>query len=107
MPIAARAGESYEIRLGEEIETYSQSKRFGENPQLQLVKTGQVNAAPASIMADTVKEIPTHSRTRKIESIPVNPPPVTTSSNLERLREAWENASPEEQDAFIKSILKR
>jgi len=110
--LSTQAGETYEIRPNEKIETYRQSKAFAANPKLKVIKTGEASetsAAPVSILSDTVKEIETHSRSK-----PAGPPaPLATPgtpdrpSSLEQLKQAWENASEEERDAFIKSILKR
>lgn len=120
MTLSGNAGEAYEVRLKDKIENSRQSKAFAANPQIEIVRTGKVSAAPASIMADTV-DVTLPRSTRDAE--PTTSPPATISatpeattavpktaapsSNLERLRQAWENASPQEQDAFIKSILKR
>ncbi len=107
--LSARAGERYEIRLKEKIENYRQSKAFAAHPQFQVIKTGEASeasAAPVSILSDTVQTTATGSPRKQA----VSPPETTITdspSNLEQLKQIWENASEQERDAFIKSILRR
>jgi uncharacterized protein YccT (UPF0319 family) len=104
--LSAKAGETYEIRPDEKIETYRQSKAFAANPQLKVIKTGEASAAPVSILSDTVQKTPTDSP-KKQAAAPPDTAITDSPSNLEQLRQAWENASEQERDTFIKSILKR
>jgi len=114
--LSTQAGEAYEIKPNVKIETYRQSKAFAADPKLEVIKTreaSKASAASTSILADTVQT--TSTRSPKTASVPppdtpAPAPDITASdspSNLEQLQQAWQKASQEERDAFIKSILKR
>jgi uncharacterized protein YccT (UPF0319 family) len=112
--LSAKAGETYEIRPNEKIETYRQSKKFAANPELKVTKTGEASAtsaAPASILSDTVKKPGAPRPSKEAPSEPAATPDTPDTpdrpSNLEQLQQAWQNASEQERDTFIKSILKR
>jgi uncharacterized protein YccT (UPF0319 family) len=121
--LSTQAGEAYEIKPNVKIETYRQSKAFAANPQLTVTKTKEANVAnapPISIMEDTVKTTASRSTSTAPAPPPDTPAPAAdppapapdivapdSPSNLEQLQQAWQKASQEERDVFIKSILKR